>query len=272
MTALVWCSAGLALLPLALIAGMLVARGGRALSVAFFTELPQPVGMAGGGVANAITGTGILVLLAAAIGLPVGIGAGLYLAQHPRAPLARLSRYLSDVLNGLPSIVLGVFAWELVVRPSGHFSALAGGLALGVMLIPLVSRATEEMVRLVPTELGEAALALGFPRWRTALSVVLRTALPGIVTASLVAIARVAGETAPLLFTAFGNAFWSLRLDEPIAALPLSIYAYAGSPYEQWHTLAWGGALVLLLLIVLLSLTARLVTRRHFGGSGGGGR
>ena len=174
-------------------------------------------------------------------------------------------RFLSDVLNGLPSIVLGIFAWQFLVRPLGHFSALSGGVALGAMMIPLVTRATEEMIRLVPTSLHEAALALGYTRWRTSLSVVLRTALPGIVTGALVAVARIAGETAPLLFTAFGNQFWSLRVTEPIAALPLQIFTYAISPYDDWHAQAWAGALVLIALVLVISLAARFVTRARFG-------
>src|SRR5215216_511827 len=182
--------------------------------------MPRPVGEAGGGMANAISGTLILIGIASAMGLPVGIGAGLYLAERRGTRLATLVRFLSDVLNGMPSIVLGIFAWEFLVRPIGHFSALAGGVALGAMMIPLVTRATEEMVRTVPTSLREAALALGYPRWRTSLVVVLRTALPGIVTGALVAVSRIAGETAPLLFTVLGNQFWSLALDQPIAALP----------------------------------------------------
>src|SRR5262245_4404977 len=181
--------------------------------------------------------------------------------------MATLVRFLSDVLNGLPSIVIGIVAWETLVRPVGRFSALAGGIALGAMMIPLVTRATEEMILTVPTSLREAALALGFPRWRTSLAIVLRTALPGIVTGALVAVARIAGETAPLLFTAFGNQFWSLALDQPIAALPLQIFAYAISPYDEWHRLAWAGALVLIAIVLVISIAARFATRsRHAGG------
>jgi phosphate transport system permease protein len=195
----------------------------------------------------------------------VGIGAGLYLAEKRAGALAMTVRFLSDVLNGLPSIVLGIFAWEFLVRPFGNFSALAGGIALGAMMIPLVTRTTEEMIRLVPNSLREAALALGYPRWRTSLSVILRTAMPGIVTGALVAIARIAGETAPLLFTAFGNQFWSTALDEPIAALPLQIFAYAISPYDEWHAQAWAGALVLIVIVLIISLAARHATRARFG-------
>ncbi|MCU0648970.1 MAG: phosphate ABC transporter permease PstA [Gemmatimonadaceae bacterium] len=269
-TLLIWSGAALALLPLALIIGLLLVRGSAALSVAFFTELPDLSLPSGGGIANAIAGSALLVGIASLMGLPIGIAAGLHLATHPHTRLSRISRYLSDVLNGVPSIVIGVFAWEVFVRPVGHFSAWAGGLALAVLLVPLVARTTETVVSLVPVELTEAALALGFPRWRTSLQVVLRTALPGIVTGALVAVARIAGETAPLLFTAFGNAFWSMSPDEPIAALPLTIYAYAGSPYEGWQTLAWGGALVLLLLVAGLSVVARLATRRQLSRVGAG--
>ncbi len=265
MTVLVWMAALLTLLPLVFILGHLLVGGARVLTPTFFLELPAPPGQAGGGVANGVVGTLLLVTIASCVGLPIGLGAGLYLAEHGRTRLATVVRYLSDVLSGLPSIVLGIFAWELVVRPSGRFSALAGGFALGLIMIPLVARATEEMVRLVPSALREAALALGFSRWRASLTIVLRTALPGIVTGALVAVARVAGETAPLLFTAFGTPFWSTRLDRPIAALPLQIYNYATSPYDDWRAQAWGGALVLIGLVLLISLLARWATRSRFG-------
>jgi phosphate transport system permease protein len=229
--------------------------------------MPRPVGEAGGGMANAIVGTLLLVGVASAIGLPVGIGAGLYLAERGRSKLADVVRFLSDVLNGIPSIVVGIFAWQFLVRPLGHFSALAGSVALAVMMIPLVTRTTEEMIRTVPASLREAALALGYTRWRTSLTVVLRTAMAGIVTGALVAIARIAGETAPLLFTALGNQFWSTALDEPIAALPLQIFVYATGPFEEQHSLAWAGALVLIGIVLVISLVARFVTRaRHAGG------
>jgi phosphate transport system permease protein len=270
MTVLVWCAALVSVLPLLFIASHLVVGGAQVLTPRFFTALPAPPGVAGGGVANGVAGTLVLLGVASVIGLPIGLGAGLYLAEHGRTRLAMLVRYLSDVLSGLPSIVLGIFAWELIVRPSGQFSALAGGFALGMIMIPLVARATEEMVRLVPASLREAALALGFTRWRTSLQIVLRTALPGIVTAALVAVARVAGETAPLLFTAFGTPFWSLRLDQPIAALPLQIYSYATSPYDDWRAQAWGGALILIVLVVVISAIARRVTRSRFGPTAGG--
>ncbi|HJR65459.1 MAG TPA: phosphate ABC transporter permease PstA [Gemmatimonadaceae bacterium] len=268
MTAVLAAAALVATLPLIFILWHLVREGASALSLDFFTQMPKPVGEAGGGLANAIVGTLILIGIATAIGLPIGVGAGLYLAEYRRSPLATVVRFLSDVLNGLPSIVMGIFAWQFLVRPVGHFSALAGGVALAAMMIPMITRTTEEMVRIVPVALREAALALGYTRWRTSVTVVLRTATAGIVTGALVAIARIAGETAPLLFTAFGNQFWSVRLNEPIAALPLQIFNYAVSPYDEWHALAWAGALVLILLVFLISLAARFATRARFSGMG----
>jgi phosphate transport system permease protein len=265
MVALTYLAAALATLPLIFILVHLVRAGAAAITPAFFTHMPRPVGEAGGGMANAIVGTLILIGVAAAVGLPVGIGAGLYLAERKTTRLANTVRFLSDVLNGLPSIVMGIFAWQFLVRPIGHFSALAGGIALGAMMIPLVTRTTEEMIRTVPGSLREAALALGYQRWRTSLAVVLRTALPGIVTGALVAVARIAGETAPLLFTAFGNQFWSTSLREPIAALPLQIFTYAISPYDEWHALAWAGALVLIGIVLVISIAARYATRTRFG-------
>lgn len=268
MTGLMGLAAVLATLPLIFLIWHLLREGAASLDLAFFTQTPQPVGVEGGGMANAIVGTLILVGIACLIGLPIGIGAGLYLAEKGPARLATTVRFLSDVLNGMPSIVMGIFAWHFLVRPVGHFSALAGGVALGAMMIPLVTRATEEMIRTVPAALREAALALGYPRWRTSVSIVLRTALPGIVTAALVAIARIAGETAPLLFTSFGNHFWSTSLSEPIAALPHQIYTYAITPYPEWHRLAWGASLVLIGMVLVFSILARLATRSRHGGVG----
>jgi len=266
MLGIMYGAAILATLPLVFILFHLVKEGASALDLNFFTKMPRPVGESGGGMANAIAGTLVLVGTATAIGLPLGIGAGLYLAEQGSQRLASAVRFLSDILNGLPSIVMGIFAWQVLVRPVGHFSALAGGIALGVMMIPLVTRTTEEMIRLVPSSLREAALALGYARWRTSLSIVLRTAMPGIVTGALVAVARIAGETAPLIFTAFGNQFWSLSLDQPMSALPLQIFSYATSPFEEWHRLAWAGALVLLALVLVISLVARFATRSRHGG------
>lgn len=250
-----------AALPLVLILYLLIRNGSSAISMDFFTAMPAPVGEPGGGMANAIAGTAMLVGVASLIGLPVGVGAGLYLAENATGVLAAVTRFLSDVLNGLPSIVIGIVVWQFLVRPTGHFSALSGGVALALIMIPLVTRATEEVVRLVPSSLREAALALGFPRWRASVTIVLRTAMPGIVTASLLALARVAGETAPLLFTAFGNQFWSLSITEPISALSLQIYNYAISPYEEWHALAWAGALCLISIVLIVSVAARIITR-----------
>jgi phosphate transport system permease protein len=266
MVLLTCLAAAVAVVPLLVILAYLLKQGAGALSIDFFTNMPKPVGEEGGGMANAIIGTLILIGIASAVGLPVGIGAGLYLAERRGTRLANWVRFLADVLNGLPSIVMGIFAWQFLVRPFGHFSALAGGAAIGAMMIPLVTRTTEEMVRTVPQSLREAALALGYPRWRTSLQIVLRTALGGIVTGVLVAVARVAGETAPLLFTAFGNQFWSTNLTQPIAALPLQIFTYAISPYDDWHAQAWAGALVLIALVLIISVIARFVTRARHGG------
>ena len=268
MLGVMYAAAFVAVLPLVFILWHLAREGASSLSIDFFTRMPKPVGEAGGGMANAIVGTLVLLGVASLIGLPVGIGAGLYLAEQRTTRLAVTVRFLADVLNGLPSIVMGIFAWQFLVKPIGHFSAAAGGIALGAMMIPLVTRTTEEMIRLVPVSLREAALALGYTRWRTSLAIVLRTALPGIVTGALVAVARIAGETAPLLFTAFGNQFWSLSLDQPVSALPLQIFSYAISPYDEWHRLAWAGALVLIALVLVISLLSRLVTRSRFGGGG----
>lgn len=264
MIGLTYLAAILATLPLILILGHIVAKGASSLSLAFFTHMPKPVGEVGGGMANAIVGTLILIGVASLIGLPIGIGAGLYLAEKRGTPLANTVRFLADVLNGLPSIVIGIFAWELLVRRAG-FSAFAGGVALGSMMIPLVTRTTEEMLLVVPTSLREAALALGYARWRTSISIVLRTAMAGIATGVLVAVARIAGETAPLLFTALGNQFWSTSLHQPIAAIPLQIFAYSLSAYDEWHRLAWAGALVLITMVLIISIAARFATRSRFG-------
>ena len=254
----------LAVLPLVLILLTLLVKGAGSLSVAFFTRMPVPAGETGGGVAHAIVGTLIIVGVASVIGLPFGIGAGIYCAEFPGTRLAKATRFIADVMNGTPSIVVGVFAWALIVARTKQFSALAGSAALAMLMIPMVMRTTEELIRLVPNSLREAALALGYPRWRTTLSIVLRTALPGIVTGSLRAVARVAGETAPLLFTALGSQFMSLHLAEPMAALPLTVFNYAIGPYEEWHRYAWATALVLILVVLVLSLAARLATRRRF--------
>jgi phosphate transport system permease protein len=265
MVGLTCVAALVATLPLLLIVAHLLRLGANSVSWTFFTRMPVPAGESGGGMANAIAGTVLIVVLASLIGVPVGVGAGLYLAEHRSKRVASSVRFVSDVLNGLPSIVLGIFAWQLLVRPFKHFSALAAAIALAAMMIPLVTRTAEEMIRLVPVATREAALALGYSRWRTSLAVVLRTALPGIVTGSLVAVARIAGETAPLLFTALGNQFWSLSPSRPIAALPLQIYSYALSPYDDQHGQAWAGALVLIGFVLVISIAARLATRSRFG-------
>jgi phosphate transport system permease protein len=261
MTVVLWGAAIVAVVPLLAIVVYLIAGGASAFSLKFLTRMPTPSGVPGGGMANGIAGTMLLIGVGSLLGVPVGIGAGLYAAERATTRLAHTVRFVAEVLSGVPSIVLGVFVWELLVRPVGRFSALAGGVALGLLIVPLVMRATEEMVKLVPVALAEAAMALGFSRWRTSLQIVLRTATPGIATAALVAIARAAGETAPLLFTAFGNSYWSLDLLRPIAALPLQIFAYAQSPYDDWRAQAMAGALVLLILITVMSLLARSVLR-----------
>jgi len=259
-------AAGLVVLPLLLIFGFLLLQGASAVNVDFFTHLPKPVGEVGGGMANAIVGTLILLVLAAVLGLPVGILGGLYLAESRDRRLPWLARFLADVLNGVPSIVIGIFAYTVIVLPMRRFSALAGAFALAVIMLPIVVRTSEELVRLVPASLREAALALGIPQWKVLLRVVLPTARAGIITGVMVAIARVAGETAPLLFTAFGNRFWHQGLDQPIAALPLQIFAYAIAPYDDWHRQAWAGALVLIGLVFVVSFAARLATSGRFTG------
>lgn len=258
----------LAVLPLLLILGTLIAKGAGSLNLAFFTNVPVPAGETGGGVLHAIIGTLMIVGVACLIGLPLGIGAGIYCAEFPGSRLTFTTRFVSDVLNGTPSIVVGVFAWTWIVASQKHFSALAGSAALAILMVPMVTRTTEEMIKLVPHSLREAALALGYSRWRTSLSVVVRTTLPGIVTGSLLAVARVAGETAPLLFTALGSQYLSFNLDQPMAALPLVVFNYAIGPYEEWHQLAWATALVLILVVLVLSIAARLATRRKFTQNG----
>ncbi len=255
---------GAVLLPLVLIIGYLMAKGATSLNLDFFTQLPKPVGETGGGMANAIVGTLVLIALACGLGLPIGIGTGVFLAEYSATRLAPAVRFSADVLNGVPSIVIGIYAYTLVVLPTKTFSAYAGGVALGVIMLPIVARTTEEMLRLVPASLREGALALGVPGWRTTLRVVIRTARGGIITGVMLAVARVAGETAPLLFTAFGNQFWHHGLGGPISSLPVQIYTYAISPFDDWHRQAWAGALVLLALIALTSLSVRLLTRGRF--------
>jgi phosphate transport system permease protein len=258
----------LAVIPLFLILTDLAVKGASSLSWDFFTKMPVPAGETGGGVANAIVGTLIIVGTASLIGVPVGVGAGIYCAEYPASRLTWLTRFVADVLNGTPSIVVGVFAWTWIVAQQKHFSALAGSVALAMLMIPMVMRTTEEMIKLVPNSLREAALALGYPRWRTSLSVVVRTTMPGIVTGTLLAVARIAGETAPLLFTALGSQYLSLRLNQPMAALPLTVFTYATGPYEEWHRYAWAAALVLIFVVFVLGIGARLAIGRSQLSSG----
>jgi len=253
-----------ALLPLFFILINLVLKGASSLSLDFFTKTPAPAGESGGGVVHALIGTLLIVGTATLIGLPIGIGAGIYCAEYPGSRLTWITRFVADVLNGTPSIVVGVFAWSWIVATQKHFSALAGSVALALLMIPMVLRTTEEMIKLVPNSLREAALALGYPRWRTSLSVVIRTTLPGILTGALLATARIAGETAPLLFTALGSQYLSFDLNQPMAALPLTVFSYATGPYPQWHSYAWAAALVLIFLVLILSLAARLAISRRF--------
>ncbi len=253
----------LVLTPLIAILGYLLYKGASSLNLAFFTHIPAPVGEAGGGMANSIVGSGIILTLASLMGIPVGIAAGLYLAEFGRgSAIASAVRFTADVLNGVPSIVMGISIYALVVLHQKHFSALAGGIALAIMMVPTITRTTEEMLLIVPNSVREAALGLGVSKWRTALSISLRTASPGIITGCMLAFARVAGETAPLLFTAFGNQFWSFRLNQPIAALPLQIFIYATGPYDEWHRLAWAGALVLIVLIMVSVTLVRIFAGR----------
>ena len=245
-----------------LILGYLIYNGGHSLNLNFFTQLPKPVGETGGGMANAIVGSLKLLLLAALMGLPVGLLAGIYLAEFGGKTFSFIVRYTTDLLNGVPSIVIGIFAYALVVLPVKHFSALAGGVALGIMVIPITVRSTEEFLRGVPNSMREAAMALGASKWKTIATVVLPAASGGILTGMLLALARVAGETAPLLFTAFGNRYWGQGWGQPIASLPVMIYTYAISPYDDWHRQAWAAGLVLLMLVLLSNLGARFILAR----------
>jgi phosphate transport system permease protein len=253
----------LVIAPLLAILGYLIYKGASSLNLAFFTQIPKPVGEDGGGMANSIAGSAVILALASSMGIPVGIAAGVYLAEFGRGKmLANAVRFTADVLNGVPSIVMGIAIYSLIVMQQKHFSAFSGGVALAIMMVPTITRTTEEMLATVPHAIREAALGLGVPKWRTAISVSLRTASPGIITGCMLAFARVAGETAPLLFTAFGNQFWSLKLNEPIAALPLQIYVYATGPYDEWHRLAWAGSLVLIVMIMVSVTLVRIFANR----------
>jgi phosphate transport system permease protein len=261
-TAAAVCSTILVMAPLIAIFAYLLFKGASSLNLAFFTQIPKPVGEVGGGMANSILGSGILLAIASLMGVPIGIAGGIYIAEFGRNKrLANMVRFTADVLNGVPSIVMGITVYTLLVAGRG-FSALSGGIALGIMMIPTITRTTEEMLLMVPLNVREAALGLGVPNWRSVLSITLRTASPGVITGCMLAFARVAGETAPLLFTAFGNQYWSTSLNQPIAALPLQIFVYALSPYDEWHRLAWAGSLVLIVLIVVSVALVRYVAGR----------
>lgn len=250
------------IVPLFIILFYTLKQGLSAINWSFFTQMPKPAGEAGGGMANALMGTAILIGLGSLMGIPVGIFSGIYLSEANSSFFAKSVRFLTEVLNGIPSIVIGVVAYILIVVPMKRFSALAGGFALGILMIPLITRTTEEMLRLVPGTYREAALALGAPRWKATLFVVLPAAFKGIFTGILLSIARVAGETAPLLFTALGNRFWSTRLDEPIASLTVFIYDYSKAPFEDWNRQAWAAALVLIFLVTLINITFRVIARK----------
>jgi len=254
-----------AVVPLLLIFGYTLYQGASALNLDFFIQMPKPVGETGGGMANAMVGTAILIGLGALFALPVGILAGIYLAEYGSNPLGVAVRFMADVLSGIPSIVVGVVAYIIVVLPMKHFSALAGGVALAILMIPTITRTTEEMIRLVPQSFREAGLALGISQWKTTVRIILPTALKGITTGILLALARAAGETAPLLFTALGNRFWSTAIDQPIGSLSVFIYDYAKAPFEDWNQQAWAAGFVLISLIFLLSLIFRFVTRSRYG-------
>ena len=253
----------LVLLPLGAILAYLLYKGVGSLNWAFLTQTPKPVGEPGGGMANAIAGTGLILLIASAMGVPIGIGAGIYLSEYGRGTrFGDLIRFTADVLNGVPSIVVGIVAYAIVVLTQGHFSALAGGVALAIMMIPTITRTTEEMLLLVPTAVREAAYGLGVSKWRTTLSITLRTATSGVITGVMLAFARVAGETAPLLFTAFGNQYWNWKISQPTAALSLQVFTYAISPFDEWHRQAWAGALILIILIMGAVSAVRIAASR----------
>ena len=251
------------LIPLVAILAYLLYKGASSLNLNFFIKVPAPVGQEGGGMANSIAGSAVVLFLASLMGIPVGIAAGVYLAEFGQGKLlGNAIRFTADVLNGVPSIVMGIAIYALIVMQQKHFSAFAGGVALAIMMVPTITRTTEEMLATVPHSVREAALGLGVPKWRTTFSVTLRTASPGIITGCMLAFSRVAGETAPLLFTALGNDFWSLKLNEPIGALPLQIYKYANSPYDEWHRLAWAAALVLIIMIMFSVTLVRIFASR----------
>jgi phosphate transport system permease protein len=264
MTLVTGAFAGLAITVLLVILGYIAVTGVRELNLAFLINTPKPIGEPGSGIANAIVGTLILILIASVIGLPVGILGGMYLAEFGSGRFGNGLRFLIDTLTGVPSIVVGVFVWTVMVRPMGHFSALAGGVSLAIIMMPIVARTTEEMIRLVPHSMREAALALGAPVWRMSLGVVLRAAAGGVATGAMLAIARIAGETAPLLFTALSYNYMSTDINQPIASLTYQIFYYAASPYEQWHAMAWAATLVLVAMILAINIVVRILTRQRY--------
>lgn len=259
-------AATLAVVPLIYIFFYTAGAGLTSLNIDFFTALPKPFGEEGGGMVNAIVGTIILIGLGGLFGIPIGILTGIYVSEYSGSLMSNVVKFITDVLSGIPSIVIGIFAYGLIVLPMQRFSALAGGFALGILMIPTVTRITEEMLKLVPQTLREASLALGISRWKTTLRITLRTASSGIITGILLAIARAAGETAPLLFTSFGNSFWSTSLDQPMASIPVQIFNYAISPYDEWHRKAWAGAFVLISIVFIVNLIVRVVTRNKYSG------
>jgi len=267
MLALCIVAAIITIIPLIYIFFYTTQSGISALNIDFFTQLPMPVGEVGGGMANAIVGSLVLVGIGAVMGIPIGIMTGIYISEYSKSIVATFVKFITDILSGIPSIIIGIFAYGVIVIPMQRFSALAGGFALGILMIPTVTKITEEMLKLVPQSLREASLALGVSRWKTTLRIVLKTASPGIITGVLLAIARAAGETAPLLFTSFGNSYWQTRIDYPMASLPVQIFNYAISPYDDWHRQAWAGAFVLIFLVFTVNLIVRIVTRNKFSGS-----
>jgi phosphate transport system permease protein len=253
-----------AVLPLLYIFFYTTASGASALNLDFFTNLPKPFGEEGGGMGNAILGTFIMLMIGSTFGIPIGIMTGIYVSEYSGSVMSVIIKFLTDVLSGIPSIIIGIFTYGLIVLQTGKFSALAGGFALGLLMIPTITRTTEEMLKLVPNTLREASLALGITKWKTSLFIVLKTASSGIITGILLALARAAGETAPLLFTSFGNNFWGTSLNEPMSSIPVQIYNFAISPYEDWHKMAWAGAFVLITLVFVVNLIVRIITKKKF--------
>ncbi len=254
----------IAVLPLLYIFFYTTASGASALNLDFFTNLPKPFGEEGGGMGNAILGTFIMLMIGSTFGIPIGIMTGIYVSEYSGSVMSVIIKFLTDVLSGIPSIIIGIFTYGLIVLQTGKFSALAGGFALGLLMIPTITRTTEEMLKLVPNTLREASLALGITKWKTSLYIVLKTASSGIITGILLALARAAGETAPLLFTSFGNNFWSTSLNEPMSSIPVQIYNFAISPYDDWHNKAWAGAFVLITLVFVVNLIVRIITKKKF--------